>query len=103
MQTTYLQSERHWIRYRVNGGFPRSWESGTGKVIKDSPKASYNPIPFLLLLSDITGDEKYKQAALKAGEYCWGIQNQGLFAGGTLDNPDVVDKEAGTLSMEATL
>lgn len=101
----WVKSFADWLlpQQYENGGFPRSWESGTGKVIKDSPKSSYNPIPFLLLLSDLTGDEKYAHAAVKAGEFCWSTQNQGLFAGGTLDNPDVVDKEAGTLSLEAYL
>jgi hypothetical protein len=41
---------------------------------------------------------------LRAAEYAWSSgQSNGLFAGGTIDNPDVIDKEAGTLSLEAYL
>jgi hypothetical protein len=86
----------------IDGGFPRAWEPGTGKVVDPSPNSSYNAIPFLLLLSDLTGDRKYKEAAVRAGEFCWkNGQSEGIFVGGTIDNPDVVDKEAGTLSLEA--
>jgi hypothetical protein len=86
------------------GGFPRSWEPGTGKVADNSPKSSYNAIPLLVLLAELTGDAKYRQAALRAGEFSWsGGQRGGVFVGGTIDNPDVIDKEAGTLSLEAYL
>src|SRR5699024_2255981 len=44
------------------------------------------------------------KAAEKAGDFCWDNgQNKGFFVGGTIDNPDVIDKEAGTISMEAYL
>ena len=39
-----------------------------------------------------------------AGEFAWAHgQSGGQFVGGTIDNPDVLDKEAGTLSTEAYL
>jgi len=41
---------------------------------------------------------------LKAGEFCWNSsQSSGVFIGGTIDNPNVIDKEAGTISLEAYL
>lgn len=87
-----------------NGGFPRAWDGKTGEVVDPSTKTSYNPIPMYLLLAELTGEEKYKEAAVKAGEFIWQDgQNIGLFVGATIDNPDVVDKEAGTLSTEAYL
>lgn len=86
------------------GGFPRAWEPVSGRVADASPKSTYNAIPFLLLLAELTGDERYREAAFRAGEFCWKDgQYRGLFVGGTIDNPDVVDKEAGTLSLEAYL
>lgn len=87
-----------------DGGFPRAWSGETGKVLDSSTKTSYNPIPMFLLLTELTGDEKYKNAAIKAGEFIWRDgQNKGLFVGATIDNPDVIDKEAGTFSAEAYL
>ncbi|MEJ7828729.1 MAG: hypothetical protein WKF91_11045 [Segetibacter sp.] len=86
------------------GGFPRGWEMGTGTIIDSSLQSSYTVISYLLLLSQITGDPQYKNAAIKAGEFCWSNgQYKALFVGGTLDNPNVIDKEAGTLSFEAYL
>ena len=86
------------------GGFPRTWKQGTGEVSDLSPESSYTAIPFLVLLGEITGDEQYVEAAGKAGEFCWNTsQKEGVFIGGTLDNPNVIDKEAGTISLEAYL
>jgi hypothetical protein len=86
------------------GGFPRAWEAGTGKVLDPSPHSSYNAIVFLLLLDQLTGDERYGAAAVRAAEFCWKTSHsRGVFIGGTSDNPDVIDKEAGTLSLEAYL
>jgi len=89
---------------KPDGSFPRTWHPGTGQVADGSPQSSYNPVPFLIFLSSLTGDAKYQQAALRAAEYCWASgQSRGRFVGGTIDNPDVIDKEAGTLSLEAYL
>ena len=86
------------------GGFPRYWEPGTGRVIDASTNSSYNAILYLVLLSELTGDNRYGEAALKTGEFSWNIsQPDGVFTGGTIDNPDVIDKEAGTLSLEGYL
>jgi len=88
----------------ANGGFPRSWKPGTGEVVNHSPQSSYNAIPFLVLLTELTGDNRYLEAAKRAGDYCWDTtHSKGIFIGGTIDNPNVLDKEAGTLSLEAYL
>jgi hypothetical protein len=87
-----------------SGGFPRAWEPATGKIAVGAPQSSYNPIPFLTLMSEITGDKSYLDAASRAGDFCWNNgQSEGIFVGGTIDNPNVIDKEAGTLSLEAYL
>ncbi|MEN8156704.1 MAG: hypothetical protein ABFS10_07125 [Bacteroidota bacterium] len=86
------------------GGFPRAWEPGTGKVSAESPASSYNLIPFLCNMYTITQEAKWLEAAQLTGEFSWGSgQKQGRFVGGTIDNPNVLDKEAGTLSAEAYL
>lgn len=86
------------------GGFPRAWLPPDGAVFSDSPNASYCAIPMLVQLADITGERKYLHAAVRAGDFCWANgQDRGRFVGGTIDNPDILDKEAGTLSLEAFL
>lgn len=85
------------------GGFPRSWKFGNPEVRDTSTVSSYTVIPYLILLSKATHESKYFDAAVKAAEHCWSLQKQGVFSGGTIDNPDVIDKEAGTLSLEAYL
>lgn len=86
------------------GGFPRAWLAPQGTVLSDSPNASFNAIPLLVQMHRLTKDEKYLAAAIRAAEFCWNNgQSQGRFVGGTIDNPDVLDKEAATLSLEAYL
>lgn len=89
---------------RPDGGFPRSWIPGTGEVRVEAPQSSYNAVPLLVLLSELTGDPKYRQAAVRAADFCWNrYQVKDEFVGGTIDNPNVQDKEAATLSTEAYL
>lgn len=91
---------------RADGSFPRAWERGTGRVVEESASSSYAPVPMLALLSQAHGSSgaRYREAALKAAEYVWKDQGErGVFTGATLDFPDVIDKEAGMLSMEAFL
>ena len=88
----------------ADGGFPRSWHPATGVAFDSSEQASYNAVPFLSLMTALTGEAQYLHAAERAGEFSWlGGERDGLFVGGTIDNPDVIDKEAGTLSVEAYL
>jgi hypothetical protein len=89
---------------RADGGFPRAWRPGTGEIADASELSTYNAIPFLALLSQSTGQAKYLQAAIRAADFCWASgQSHGAFVGGTIDNPNVIDKEAGTLSLQAYL
>ena len=90
---------------RPDGSVPRAWRPNTAETVEPSGSSSYNAIPMWVLLTDLTGDARYQAAAIRAGEYIWvnGGQAQGRFVGGTIDNPDVIDKEAGTLSLEAYL
>lgn len=95
---------------RPNGSFPRAWKTGSGQVHDASATSTYNAIPLLALLAEEAESagypyERYREAALRAGEYAWSQSGQrfGRFTGGTIDNPDVLDKEAGTLSLEAYL
>ena len=65
---------------------------------EESGTASYDPVPLLVSLSPVTGDNRYLDSAIRAGEYVWdNYGSRGVFVGGTTDNPNVIDKETGTL------
>lgn len=92
------------LQQRDDGSFPRRWKPGSSEVAEATGTTSYCPVPLLVLLSEETGDAKYRQAAIRAAEYVWtnwGVR--GLFIGGASDNPNITDKEAGMLSLEAFL
>ena len=63
-----------------------------------------HPVRFLVSLYFATGDHKYLQAAMKAGDYAYGaIYQPTQFVGGTTDNPDALDKEGGVEALHAAL
>jgi hypothetical protein len=56
------------------------------------------------MMTEETGDPKYLHAAIRAADYVWTTSgSRGLFIGGASDNPNITDKEAGMLSLEAFL
>ncbi len=79
--------------------FPQSVGLG-----EPSGTTSYAPVPLLVMMTEETGDPGYQRAAVRAAEYVWASWGRrGLFVGGASDNPNITDKEAGMLSMEAFL
>jgi hypothetical protein len=89
---------------REDGSFPRRWKPGSAEIEEPTGTTSYAPVPLLVLMSEETGDQKYGQAAARAAEYVWANWGtRGLFVGGASDNPNITDKEAGMLSLEAFL
>jgi len=103
----------HWVKsyvdwliqqQRKDGAFPRRWKSGSNQVAEPTGTTSYCPVPLLVLMTEETGDPKFKQAAIRAADYVWEHWGKrGLFVGGASDNPNITDKEAGMLSLEAYL
>jgi len=92
------------LQQREDGSFPRRWKPGSNEVAEPTGTASYNPVPLLVLMTEETGDSKYQRAAIRAADYVWtAFGSRGLFVGGASDNPNITDKEAGMLSMEAFL
>jgi hypothetical protein len=92
------------LQQREDGSFPRRWKAGSNEVAEPTGTTSYCPVPLLVMMTEETGDPKYKQAAIRAAEYVWANWGtRGLFVGGASDNPNITDKEAGMLSMEAFL
>ena len=102
----WVKSYVDWLvpQQRPDGSFPRRWKPGSDDVAEPTGTASYNPVPLLVIMSEETGDSKYKDSAIRAAEYVWANWGtRGLFVGGASDNPNITDKEAGMLSMEAFL
>jgi hypothetical protein len=103
----------HWVRtyldwlvtqQRPDGSFPRRWKSGSSEAAETTGTSSYSPVPVLVLMTEETGDKKYRQSAISAAEYIWEQWgSRGLYVGGASDAPNITDKEAGMLSMEAFL
>ena len=103
---SWVRSYVDWLilQQREDGSFPRRWKPGSKDIAEPTGTTSYCPVPLLLMMTEETGDAKYEQAAVRAADYVWanwGIR--GLFIGGASDNPNITDKEAGMLSMEAFL
>jgi hypothetical protein len=102
----WVKSYVDWLvlQQREDGSFPRRWKPGSNEVAEPTGTTSYNPVPLLVMMTEETGDPKYKQSAIRAAEYVWATWGtRGLFVGGASDNPNITDKEAGMLSMEAYL
>ena len=92
------------LQQRADGSFPRRWVAGSNEVAEPTGTVSYCPVPLLVIMSEETGDPKYMEAAIRAAEYVWtNFGSRGFFVGGASDNPNITDKEAGMLSMEAFL
>ncbi len=92
------------LQQKADGSFPRRWKPGSNEVAEPTGTASYCPVPLLAMMTEESGDPKYQQAAIRAAEYVWAnYGTRGLFVGGASDNPNITDKEAGMLSMEAYL
>ena len=82
-----------------DGSYYRSYKED-GSVNMDSKANTPSPIRFLIQMYLVTGDASYRQAAVRAGE--WAYENQHLkmeYRGGTCDNLDVTDKEAGIYAL----
>lgn len=91
---------------RADGSFPRAWDQTSHIVVEASSTASYAPVPLLAVLARAHGatGARFRTAALRAADFVWQTQGrEAVFAGAVLDFPDVIDKEAGMLSIEAFL
>ncbi|HEX4636437.1 MAG TPA: hypothetical protein VH189_09670, partial [Rhizomicrobium sp.] len=103
----WIKSYADWLltQQHEDGAFPRAWKPGTSTVLNNSPSATYAPIVLFVPLSRVTGDTKYMDAALRAGDYLW--QHYGLagnYQGGAVDASSarlLTDKEGGMASMDA--
>jgi hypothetical protein len=103
----WVKSYCDWMltQQRADGSWPRTWIPGTNNVAQPSGSGTFSPPPLLLAMYKETGDAKYKESAIRAGEYLWSDWGvRGIYAGGAVDGSSVhltTDKEAGMLSLLA--
>lgn len=94
-----------------DGSFYRAYNVD-GSVCTDTSSDAYQgrsklntpvAVRFLCNMYRFTGDVKYKNAAMKAADYCYNELYLGIgkYVGGTPDNPNVPDKEASVFALYA--
>lgn len=77
-----------------DGSYYRSYESD-GRMCMDSKANTTAVIRFLVQMYLVTGEPRYRDAALRAGEFSYVHIYQDVdYRGGTCDNADVYDKES---------
>jgi len=101
----WVRSYGDWLLAHQNpdGSFSRSYEL-TGRPASTSTADSSHVVAFLCDLAAATGAGDYLGCALRTAEYLWNtFHRSGLYFGGTLDNPDCIDKEAAALAFDGYL
>ena len=96
-----LQNEDgSWYRcYNANGSVCPT--ASSSDPYGESKLNTYMPVRFLGKVYELTGDEKYKDAALEAAEFAYEncyIDDE-KYCGGTADNANIIDKEAAVYAM----
>ncbi|HZX02813.1 hypothetical protein [Kribbella sp.] len=86
----------------ADGSFARSYNRD-GSVASDARTNTSHPIRFLCHTAALTGNDKYRNAAVRAGQWYVANTKDWQFIGGTADNPNVLDKEAGGMAFNAAL
>jgi len=82
-----------------DGSFYRAYNTDSS-IRMDSKANTPSVIRFLVQFYLVTGEERYKQAAIRAGEWSYDHAYRNLeYRGGTCDNVDVQDNEAGIYAM----
>ncbi len=108
-------TRQHWLDYCTRAAdwllrkqYPDgSWDkayNNAGQTVDNGKFLTSNLIRFFTYLYHGTGDERYKSAALKAGEFCYTqIHEPYKYVGSVIDNPYVKDRESGQKMVEAFL
>ena len=94
-----------WYRaYSPSGEAIEAPEEWFGDTLDKKKSVTPIPVPFLLRLYGITGQKEFLLSAQKACD--WTLENvvaESHYRGGTLDNPNIIDKEAMAYAMKALL
>ncbi len=84
----------------ADGSWYRAYNTDDGSMRMDSKANTISAVRFLVQLHLVTGDERYREAALKAGEWSWQNTYQLMeYRGSTCDNADIMDNESGIYAM----
>jgi len=79
-----------------DGSWYRAYNTDDGSMRMDSKANTISVVRFLIQFYLVTGDERYKEAALKAGEWSYNnIYKNMEYRGSTCDNSDIMDNESG--------
>lgn len=82
-----------------DGSFYRAYHAD-GSIRMDSKSNTPSVIRFLVQFFLVTGDARYRDAAVRAGEWSFDNNYRNLeYRGGTCDNADIQDKEAGIYAL----
>lgn len=98
---TYCQTVANWLLKAQNedGSWYRSYDKN-GDMLMESKANTSNVIRFLVQFSLVTGEDVYREAAIRAGEWSLANITQHMeYRGGTCDNSDIYDKESGIYAM----
>lgn len=98
---TFCRRTADWLLavQNTDGSFCRAYHAD-GSIRMDSRSNTPGVIRFLVQMYLVTRKEAYRQAALRAGEWSFENAYRGLeYRGGTCDNADIQDKEAGIYAM----
>ncbi len=79
------------------------WEDEQKKIQANAKTNTLIPVRLLIRMWEWSGDKRYLDRAIAAGEFGYNkyFKELGTFIGGTPDNANVVDKEAGVYAMYA--
>ncbi|MDG0791492.1 hypothetical protein OMP38_11905 [Cohnella ginsengisoli] len=82
-----------------DGSFYRAYHADSS-IRMDSKSNTPSVIRFLVQFFLVSGEERYKTAALRAGQWSYDNNYRNLeYRGGTCDNADIQDKEAGIYAL----
>lgn len=86
-----------------DGSFARAY-GRDGRAVHKGKYNTSNVIRFLINLYFAAGEKRYRDIAVRAGEFCYGyIYKKMCYIGGTADNDNTIDKEAGMQALYAFL
>ena len=101
----FCQKSANWMleQQHDDGSWDKAFDNA-GVSVDSGKLLTSNLIRFLTYMYIATHDERYKKAAIKAGNFCYReIHEPYKYVGSVIDNPYVKDRESGQKIIEAFL